>query len=165
MTNIAKLLRALLAPSQDLENALQQLLTERGIDNAVGAQFDILGSVAGQPRNGLDDDTYRRYVRARIMVHRSSGNIEDVLRVADLFVYDDDAVYVVDNQGAAAYVLRVNGIALPDATAALLAQFLQTASSAGVRVIVEYSAEDPSTWFQWDTVDLGWDDGAFRDAI
>ena len=164
--NIRKLLKCWLAASQYLEGVLQQLYSERGIDTAEGNQLDVLGRLVGQGRAGLDDDTYRRRIRARITANRSKGNIEEILRVTDLIVFDDAATYVLENQGAAAYVLRVEDIAITLALAEILVGMLRDATSAGVRVIVEYSSLAPSApWFQWDTVNAGWDQGFFLDAV
>lgn len=162
--NIKKLLTSLLGPVQDMENALQTLFTERGIDYALGEQLDVLGRVVGQPRNGLEDEIYRRYIRARITANRSKGTINEITRIADLIVYEDGVIYQVDNQGMACYVIRPYA-AISAELAATLLLFEQDATSAGVRVIVEYSSLEPETWFRWDTTGVGWDEGYFIDAI
>lgn len=163
--NVSKLITALLEESQNIENALQQLFTQRGIDAAFGDQLDALGRIAGQPRNGLDDDTYRRYVRARIMVHRSTGTINDVINVANLILYDNAAFYLLERLGTASYVLRISSTSITDDLAVILLAFVQKATSAGVRVQIEYSTLNPSAWFQWDVEGKGWDQGAFINAV
>jgi len=142
--NIQKLLTAWLAPFQDIENCLQQLVTERSVDDSVGAQLDVLGKIVGQSRLGQDDDLYRRYIRARISANRSKGRISDILRVSDLIVYDDAATYVLDNEGAAAYVLRVEGTTVTIPVLQALAYFLRSATSAGVRSMVQGN-QNPAT--------------------
>lgn len=150
--NIAKLLRAWMTAFQELEDATQQVLALRTVDVATGAQLDVIGKLVGQPREGVsDDELYRRRVRARILVNRSTGLISDVLAIADLIVYDDDARYVVDNQGAAAYVLRVEDVATTDDVADLLVAFLRDATAAGVRPILEYSPSAPEDVMRWGT--------------
>src|SRR5262245_2616348 len=63
-SNTQKALRALLAPAASLEHALQQLLTERNVNTAIGAQLDLIGKIVGRPRAGVaDDEIYRRYIR------------------------------------------------------------------------------------------------------
>jgi hypothetical protein len=148
--NIKKLLRSLAGSAQDVENALQQFYTGFSIDAAVGAQLNILGKIVGQDRNGMDDDHYRRAIRARISVNRSKGTIRDILRVADLIVYDDNATLQIDNQGAAAVVLRVIGDPLPDDTADLLIRMLEDTKSGGVRLILEWSPLPVTDWLQLD---------------
>jgi hypothetical protein len=163
--NTEKFVATLATPFQSLDNALQQLLTERSIDTAVGAQLDVIGRIVGQPRNGLDDETYRRYCRARISTNRATGITEDLITVTSLIVYDDDGYYEVDTQGIATVVLRVRDIAITEDLADVLISFLRDTVSAGVRVIIEYSSMTPGTTFKWDTPGRGWDSGAtFWDA-
>lgn len=162
--NIEKLVATLATPFQSLENALQQLLTERSVDTAVGAQLDVIGKLVGQPRNGLVDADYRRYVRARVATNRSTGVVDDLINITELIVYDDDAYIKVESQSIATVVLRVEDLAITTGVANILIDFLNDAVSAGVRVILEYSDQAPATWFKWDTAGRGWDNGKFIDA-
>jgi hypothetical protein len=163
--NIEKLLGILIEPSQSVEDALQQLMYYRFVDTAVGAQLDIIGRIVGQSRDGLSDDDYRRYIRARVAVNNSNGTFKDLLTVAFLVVYDETAYFEATNSGIATVILRVRGIAISQALAQILITFLGDTVAAGVRVILEYSDQNPSTWFQWDTVGRGWDNGKFVDAL
>lgn len=162
--NIEKLLSIIANPAQAVEDALQQLKSERFVDTAIGEQLDIIGRIVGQDREGLSDDDYRRYIRARIAANNSDGTIEDLLTVAFLVVYDEAAQLQIDNQGVATVVLRVNSIALTTTVADILVKFLGLAATAGVRVILEYCDQAPATWFKWDTPSLGWDNGKLIDA-
>lgn len=163
--NTEKLVATLATPFQSIENTLQQLLTERSIDTAVGAQLDIIGKIVGQPRNGLDDETYRRYCRTRVAVNNSNGVIENLITVTDLIVYDDDAYYEIDNQGTACVVLRIQDLAITEDLADIIISFLRDTVSAGVRVILEYFSTTPGNTFKWDTPGRGWDSGCpFWDA-
>jgi hypothetical protein len=136
-TNIKKLIRALVTPFQDLEDTMQQMLTERTVDTAIGAQLDAVGKMVGCARGGLDDDTYRRHIRAQIMTNKSDGLIEEMLVIASLIVYDDAATYVLDNQGVAAFMLRIDGLAISMDLAKVVISFLRRAVAGGVRVILE----------------------------
>lgn len=143
--NTEALLSALAGPAQELEDALYQLLTERDIDTAIGTQLDDLGLIVGEARQGRDDDTYRRFVRARISVNRSKGTVLDVLTVASL-VLDlafDEATYELDQSGTAAYVLRVTGTDISRELATLLTErFLRLTHAAGVRGSLRFSPDD-----------------------
>ncbi len=150
LTNVEKFLGAVLAPIQDVEDALQQLKTGRSIDTAVGAQLDAIGKLVGQSRDGVtDDEIYRRYIRARISTNKSDGLIEDILTIADLIVYDDDAEYLIINQGAAAFVLRLGGIVPSDELVELLISFLRRGAAGGVRVILEYYSSPIADIMYW----------------
>lgn len=165
MNNNEKLLSTLITPFQSLETALQQLLTERSIDTAVGAQLDVIGRIVGQPRNSLDDDTYRRYCRARIATSRSNGTVQDVITVTDLIIYDDTATIELEQQQMATIVVHIRDLAISSDLADVIVSFLKDTVSAAVRVIIEYSESPPNTTFKWDTPGRGWDSGApFIDA-
>ncbi len=148
--NIRKLLRIYCAPMQALEDCLQQMLTERSVGTAVGAQLDLVGKIVGQDRIGLDDDAYRRYIRARISANKSDGLIEDLILVAKLLIDDLVASIVIDNQGIATVVLRVEDLPVSEALADILITFLLTTKAGGVRVILESSAEAVVDWLVLD---------------
>lgn len=159
---IQAFLRALIHPVQALENVAWQVYTERSVDNAVGAQLDILGRIVGQPRDGYADADYRRFIRARITVNRSDGVVEDLLLITRLIVDDEDAVVVAEPQYPGAIVIRVEGAAVSEAVADVCLVFLQEAASAGVRVMFEYSTVDPSLAFSFaGGPGLGFGAGAF----
>jgi hypothetical protein len=149
--NIRKLLNALLGPVQGIEDALQQLLSERAVNTAVGDQLDILGAVVGQQRLGMDDDDYRRIVRARISANRSKGTVEDVLVVADLVLGDDDAYYHILYVNNASFVLRVEGVQMTAAVGDLMLRLLKDTVSAGVRIILEWGISPQAELFQFDS--------------
>ena len=142
------LVSSLAGPAQGVEDALWALLIERSVDTAVGAQLDRLGAIVGEPRNGLVDAHYRRHVRARIAANRSRGCLADILNVADLVVYDDGARYVYQPQYPAAYALQVADVAIDATVAGFVARFLHAATSAGVRVLLEFSPVVPAETFQ-----------------
>ena len=149
-TNVEKLIVALVTPTQSVEDALQQLLSERSVDTAVGDQLDTIGVIVDQPRAGLDDETYRRYIRARIRTHRSNGIMRDILAVADLVIYDDDAYLRILNQGVAAYVLRVEDFVMDTDLVNVVIKFLRDATSAGVRPILETWPLEEDELFSFD---------------
>lgn len=135
--NITLFLGALMESVQSAEDAIQQLFSERRIDTAVGAQLDIIGKIVGQARGELDDDTYRRYCRARIATNRSNGTFEDIIKVAGL-VLDDDAISIrVEQQQIATIVVRLVVDSQSYALARIVTDFLKQARAAGVKLVVE----------------------------
>ena len=147
--NITLLLTALAGPAQDVEAALQELMTERAIDTAEGVNLDMIGVIVDQARQSLDDDTYRAFLRTRIATSRSRGTLPSVLRIARAMLGDNLSTTIVyDNQGIAAFVIRVLGNVIADTIATGLLMFLQLGASAGVRVILErLTAVDDDTLF------------------
>ena len=68
-----------------LEASALQVHYSRWLDTGEGAQLDIIGKIVGELRNGLDDDAYLRGLRSRTLVNKSSGKIEQILEIADVF--------------------------------------------------------------------------------
>jgi hypothetical protein len=148
--NIEKLLAVIISPAQDIEDALQQLKTERWVDTAVGDQLDIIGRIVGQPREGRVDDDYRRFIRARIATNNSDGTFEDLITVAFLVIYDENAQFIVTNEGTATVRLHVYGVVTDPDLAEVLYSFARSAASAGVRIVVEWGESALEDLFQLD---------------
>jgi hypothetical protein len=149
-TNIAKLLTSLVTPQQDLESALWQLLTQRRITTAIGAQLDALGKLVGLARNGLSDTDYRVFIYVQIAVNTSRGRHEDLIAIAKLALQNTAALIEVKNQPVAQVVARVGLITTTDTLGSQLAGFLQAAAAAGVRVVTQWSNNSPGTTFTFD---------------
>jgi hypothetical protein len=147
-----------MAPFQRFENASIEMLNERTVDVAVGAQLDLLGKIVGQPRLGFTDDLYRRYIRARIAVNRSTGKREEIIRIARLVLGDSLGDVIVRTQGDAGFILEIQNRATDDSTAQVLATMVGLAVSAGVRVIVQWNRNLLAQSFRFD-VGPGWDQG------
>lgn len=80
--NFAAFVRAALEQVQSLEDVFFELIDERQLPVAVGAQLDVYGRIVGESRNGLSDDRYRTRILARLIVNRSRGRVSDLLAVA-----------------------------------------------------------------------------------
>jgi hypothetical protein len=150
--NIERLLTVIGGSVQDLWQAMQQVLLLRAIESAMGAQLDVLGRIVKEPRNGLDDDTYRRRVRARIAVHRSRATFEDLITITKLVVLVEGALIRVVAEPIASVVIHLENAAVTDGVAdTVLFSFLQAAVASGVRVILHSGSGDPTNWFTLDT--------------
>lgn len=156
---VTTLLAALARPAQALEDTLQDMLLNRAVDTAEGAQLDIIGKLVGQARGGQLDDVYRRYIRARIKTSRSKGIVEDLIRIATLVIDDLDARIWVDQQGIAGVNIVVQDAGIDEDTAAATILFLRLAVAAGVRVIIESSPSPPDETFEFDEDGPGADNG------
>ena len=148
-TKLRALLSALVAPSQEIEDALWQLLTERGVETAVGLQLDKIGEIVGQERGGLSDSVYRKYIRARIAANRSDGIVDDLIFVTRAVLNDDAAVIQIEPQYPAAVVVRVFSLSVTAETAVALIKFLKAAVAAGVRILLEFvsGGDDSESFF------------------
>lgn len=66
---------------QALEDAAYAMRNRLNIDLSSGAQLDGIGAIVGQAREGRDDATYRLWIKARIGVNVSEGDIERVISI------------------------------------------------------------------------------------
>lgn len=71
---------------QDLERVFFDLLENRWIDTATGAQLDGLGAIVGEPRQGRNDEDYRLAIRARVLINKSSGTVPELLAILSLLL-------------------------------------------------------------------------------
>lgn len=140
--NIIDLLAVFLQRYQDVENVFWDLLTLRDAYTATGAALDGVGKLVGQPRNGMLDEDYRRFIFARIATNNSNGTIEDLIKVTRLVLNNTLLRVVVRNDGVAAVRVQLEGDDVDTALADVVILFLRLAASAGVRVILE-SRMDP----------------------
>lgn len=140
-TNMEKFLASLLTPFNDLELALQQLLQLRGLYVAVDSALDDIGNLVGQDRGSLGDDDYRRYLFARIATNRSDGKRRSLIKIARLILNDSAAVIEVEALGNATVTVRILSATIADVLAGILVSFLREAPAAGVRLLLESSAD------------------------
>lgn len=141
LNNIKKMVTALITPFATLETALLALLTQRSVDTAIGAQLDVLGKIVGEVRNGLDDDDYRRYVRARVLANRSQGVSEDLIKIAVFILgVTTPGTIFIHTVSDASLILEIFNVAVTTAEAIALQDMLQDAVSAGVRLVISYPA-------------------------
>lgn len=123
-------------PFEAVEMALQQLLLERSVDTAVGAQLDVLGRLVGQAREGLGDDDYRRYIRARVIANKSDGTHEIIIKVIKLLLNSPTSnIESLSQRGTVA--IRVNGVVVSDSLATILLSFARAVVKSAIRVFVE----------------------------
>lgn len=151
--NMKAMVRAFVAPLQDLEQAIVDCLTNRTIDDAIGEQLNVLGRIVGQEQVDVTDTTYRSLVRARIPANKSEGLGKDVLLVVRLVLTDYSgqeevvaagvmSLQIVDRLRAE-FALIVNAIDLPQDLAALVVeQFLREITGTGIRGVLEYTVQE-----------------------
>lgn len=148
---IEKLLACLCAPAQGIENALAQLLLDT-LEISEGVNLDVFGAIVGQARNGMLDVDYRRYIRARILVHRSRGTEDELIAIAKLIlnilVTGNVFVRCIDN---ASFILEIRDRAVTTLEATALQSLLCAATSAGVRIVVEYATRPLAQTFRFDS--------------
>jgi hypothetical protein len=76
---LAALLASYTQEIQELEDAIWAVRIGRFLDNAVGAQLDVIGKLVGESREGRADNVYRVLITGKIRVNWSLGRPKDVI--------------------------------------------------------------------------------------
>lgn len=137
-TNLRFLIRVLAEPFQELLGAYWQLKFLRWIDSATGASLRIIGKILMMPNDGFIDDVYRRLLKAKVATLRSSGNVEDIIKITRIVINDPTAVIKVTNWETAAATVRVSGIALDYHLATILISLLRKAIGVGIKLVLVF---------------------------
>jgi hypothetical protein len=162
--NLTAAITAIANSVQDLENALYALLTQRLLDQAVGAQLDNLGRIVGQSRNNSTDSDYLLQLKARILLNRSSSTPNEILAIFKILC-DPASVFRYVEQFPAGFNLRLSAVPITSAFASTLRAFLQAARGAGIRTILEWREWPDSQTFVFDgTTAQGFNNGHFSGA-
>jgi len=162
--NVAALLGVATGRNQLIEEALQALLSDRVLTVAYGELLDVLGSIVKQPRNGMVDDDYRRWIGARIQIYRSSGTAIEILNVFEP-IAPAGATLRIRDEYPAGFTLEIDNVVTTVVLALLLAVMLRLMRAAGVRGLLEwYESADVFT-FDGAAGDTGFDVGAFKGAV
>jgi hypothetical protein len=71
---------------QDLEDSIFSLIGRLDIDNQSGIQLDNIGDIVGQDRQGLTDEEYKIFLKAKAAVNVSEGDAERLISVWKLLM-------------------------------------------------------------------------------
>lgn len=166
--NLEALISALVSQIQDVENSAFDLYLERWVDSATGVNLDNLGELVGQPREGRLDGEYRRWIKARILVNRTNGHGDDLIRIAELVLGTLENFELIEYYPAAYNIVVTN---YPDDPQTLFDIFF-AAKPAGVGFILEVSESSPEDLFRFAPADTivsdagyGFGDGVFSGAV
>lgn len=148
----AAIIAAIANQVQGLEDAGWRVLSMISIDASEGLQLDNLGAILGAKRQGWTDPQYRAFLRATVLVNKSSGTMPQLLRILVTVLAAFNGHQVVAKTYAPGCVrFRIVG-ALGAVSPIVLNALLQKAKAAGVRVQVEWSAVSVGETF---TLDVG----------
>ena len=90
---ITALVAAFGTMTQSLENEIDEILTMRLLDVAEGKNLDLYGNIVDEPRGGLDDVDYRRFIRAKILINLSRGTPSDLIAIWKLLTESPEVSY------------------------------------------------------------------------
>jgi len=159
---IAATLTAFVQQVQELEGALFELLEERGIDTAIGAQLDTLGDIVGEPRLGRGDDNYRVAIRGRILVNLSEGTPVDLIGL--LVVLSEGSAVTLTEYYPASLTAELATAVGDEEEAHRIGDLLHTATAAGVLAHLIYHGVPEAERFRFDTSGQGFDQGKYGGA-
>lgn len=116
-------LQLILSGKVELQEVFRQLMQERSLDTAIGAQLDQIGEIVGQSRTlvnvqtmpaqtvVLDDDAYRIFIKSKIAKNITRATPEDIMANANLIFNTTGST--IQDEGNAAYTLLVGKILSP----------------------------------------------------
>jgi hypothetical protein len=157
---------------QALEDAIDYFQNHRWIADAEGFQLDLIGEIVGQPREGVNDTTYRVLLYVKVAINAARGDPESVIGIFNLITGATKSRYF--SWGNLNVSLQGNGTN-PLSSAAKLHKQIQRVLPAGVKLTMLglsnakpfrfaggfgggagfYNASDPTTSGKWATLLLG----------
>lgn len=113
LTNFQKLIFAFCTEAQEIQQTIQDLLTQRSLTTAVGAQLDALGEIIGLARKpGQPDDSignvtgYREDLQFQIFFNNSNATPEELILITQYITKSTKVVY--NEYYPAAYEMIIN---------------------------------------------------------
>jgi hypothetical protein len=163
---ITALVRTFGERAQMTEDVLWDLLNQRALETAYGAQLDVLGGILNESRRGRDDEAYRTRLRVRIALTRSSGTATELQHITRLLVPDRTANPRIESRDEppAEMTLQVQGAFPMELDPQDLLNVLLEAKSAAVRIVLQWQECTDDEVFQFDD-GPGWDQGKWSNSI
>lgn len=118
-----KYIQVLLGGKIELQEVFRQLMQDRSLDTATGAQLDSIGEIVGQSRTlvnvqtipaqtiVLEDDAYRIFIKSKIAKNITRATPEDIMANANLIF--DTTGSTIQDEGNAAYTLYIGKVLSP----------------------------------------------------
>jgi hypothetical protein len=139
--NLEKLLEAVAAGEQEVEDVLWAVLNAHLLPSATGAALDAIGSMAEESRAGRSDSEYRAAIQAKQALLMSKGRADDIL-FALKYMTGGTVVRIIESQAPASLILFTNFGYPPPA----LKQSMKQVVSGGVGVMILHTFTDFSNY-------------------
>ncbi len=139
---------------QELEDAAWGVRIGRFLDNAEGAQLDVIGNLVGQPREGRADNVYKVLIAGKIRVNWSRGRANDIIAVVRLVQGSENTHRYRDVYPASLEIIFQNDFVESDRDfvapelARVIASLVSKARSAGVHSMI-YAVNEGETPMQF----------------
>lgn len=164
--NIEALLAILVAPIQEVEDAISDFVARLPLGVAVGSWLDLYGKLLDlERRAGWTDDQFRFYLQTKILALSSSGTAPDIVAVARRMAPDgtDPALTQIRMEYPKAYRLTIPDV--PASVQGLAAELVGIATSATMRGVVVFYDSSGSFAFRAPGATHGFSNGVFGHAV
>ena len=146
--NLRNYIYGLLVEAENLEQVFQDLINLRSISYAIGTNLDNIGTIVGQSRQvgdqTLDDDDFRKFIRAKIVRNYTTGTPEEII-ASVIFILED--VPQVQYSDGAGFVTIGIGRQLTSAEINLVMNLKIIPVPVGIDVnYFEYDSESPFSY-------------------
>ena len=148
--NLAGIIDAESRQYQDMEDVINDMLLNQSqfVDNAVGEQLDLFGTIVDQDRQGFDDDFYRILLKFKIGQNISRGEPERIISTMLLIVQAGLVIY--QNLGNGNIGLSIDTTIDPSLLNFIFTN-MQRVVTAGVRINF-IATFDPDESFSFDGI-------------
>lgn len=85
LPNMDAMTKIMAKMNQEVYDVFLQLAEGFLLDNAIGSQLDIIGSILGTPRINSDDDAYRTVLKIRGYRTRTHGTRSEIIDISSRF--------------------------------------------------------------------------------
>lgn len=96
----------------EIDTALQDILTKTSIFSATGLTLDVLGAIIDEYRGGLSDNMFRQLILSRLSNNVSNGTPQDITSAVKSFTNASSCRYWP--YFPANYVLETNGLSISE---------------------------------------------------
>lgn len=171
---ITALIQALGLGIQTLEADMFGMYQGTTLDNATGTSLDQWGSLVGERRGGLDDEEYRVFIEAKLLVLRSNGSPDELIEIFRRITAPQVSIRYVLYPRASFGLWVLRDEAMSDRRARRVGEFMRQAKPGGTEMwLVESIAgyfgfkDDPGhPGVPEDAGDsLGWDEGRYSRVL
>ena len=154
--NFADVLTTYVTQVQEIEDALNQLLTETNLTDSEGQQLDNIGELIGEGRFGRLDTPYLDAINARRKLNLATGTRETILGLIEA-IEPGTAVTITEFFPAGFVAAATAAVTLSAFDAQKIASFIRSGRSVGVGSSLHVYESPP---FQYDA-GSGYDVGKY----
>ena len=132
--NLRDVIRIFAERIQIEESLAYDVLVDRLLANAFGAQLDQYGTIVSEPRDGLTDDEYRRAINAKILAgKRLSRTRNNLIEIINL-ITSAESVRIVESFPAGIGVSIITNPELGDDAKLRVVRLIRAAKGEGIQL-------------------------------